>query len=537
MACAPKKHRGNLRGIIKQLLNDCNSKTSQLLEHIPESFHISCEVAQAMENLHISENNEDNDQNISNGEFEISSVSDGEQMIGVGEDTLCLDDDNVEVIDSCEYEIEDSAEETEDSQINDSNIHDLSTLNDTRSKNELPEWVTHKFRLALVSPTIVNIHNFKRIFIPSQSEDYLSPPSHLIIFPILQIVIGMVLGKKRSTEVKCHARLRSTITGIYKLTPVFSTDTLTEMPDLESIESMNSSTRRTVLLKCLNIENANLSSFSEEWKLFVIAVLYWVNNCETMKLDQTYIRSVILCLIYLSVIDQKIGYTRSQSELNRLNNLEKKKKNESTIESSVEENSEAENSLKFDDLGDYQLNIVTQVLDIVSQKDCILAATALLHYHQLDNNLLQNRKSFDTKLVHSFAQLQHCIQAVTLLNSVLDFPYEPCMVHQVFSGTFLYNFYNDMCKRKLADGYITRTLLSRATSVISLYRYLIKSIAQVIPSISETGSSNAEKKKKKSKRKKILVPVVQNKLVQEPEESFVDSENIYSMLPTTDCNR
>ncbi|XP_065225993.1 protein asteroid [Planococcus citri] len=539
VSCAPKKLKGGYRKLIKQLLTEFNSPSSQLLEHIPDAFHINCELADVMNNLSINDDNEDTSQNISHTEFEMTPVVEKDLMVGVGEDSFLLENnDEIEIIDSCEYEIEDENDEHEieaDSSINTSNVLDSSTIstNPTPTIN-LPEWVVRKFRLGLLSPTVMNIHTFKRIIIQSQSEDYHSPPSHLIITPILQIIIAIVLGKKGSCEVKCHARLRSTVAGIYKLTPVFSFDCDLEVPSLEEVANLSDTDKQTILLKCLNIDE-NLSCFPNEWKIFMIAVFYWLKN--SSNLNQTHIRSVILSLIYLSIIDKKIGSVRTQQELNRLNNVEKKKKTEAANEplNDSEQRTETENTPCFDYLNNSQLIDISEIVNLVSGKDCITAANALLHYHHLDSSLMQNRKNFNTKLVHCYAQLQHCLQAVGLLNAVLDFPFAPCMVHNAFSGTFLYNFYTDMSKRKLADGYITRTLLSKATDIIVLYKYLMKTVTCSTSSIKDTGCSNSEKKKKKSRGKNIMKPSSTENEV-EKEESFIDAENIYSMLSLNDCN-
>lgn len=524
------------------MLSEFNSQSSQLLEHIPDAFHINCELADAMNNLSINGDEGDTSQDASRNEFEISRVAENELEVGVGGDSFQLEsNEDIEIIDSCEYEIEDNDEDEieEDCSINTSNVLDSSSIsNNPIPTINLPDWVVLKFRLGLISPNVMNIHNFKRIIIQSQSEDYHSPPSHLIITPILQIIIAIILGKKQSSEVKCHARLRSTVAGIYKLIPIFNIDPEVQVPSLEDVANMSDIERQTILLKSLNIEDVNLKYFPKEWRIFIISVFYWLKNCNGVNVNQTYVRSVILCLIYLSVIDKKIGYVRTQQDLNRLSNIEKKNKSDSANESSnnVEKPSEPENTPCFDYLNNSQLTSVSEIINLVSQKDCITAACALLHYHHLDSSLLQNRKMFNTKIVHGYAQFQHCLQTVGLLNSLLDFPYTPGMVQDSFSGTFLYNFYTDMFKRKLADGYITRTLLSKATDIIVLYKYLMKFITSVSSNIEDTGCSNSEKKKRRSKGKNITKTLKENNEVEEKEESFIDAENIYSLLSTNDCD-
>lgn len=507
MRSVPKNNRGRLRRIVTKLFKEYNRNTSDLLPYIPERFYSYNEMESENQNESIISVNEEN----------LSTIAEKFSEITLTEaEAIYEKEDSIEIIDSCDYELSDNEYEAEEESCENFEHSVLCESN----RHNFPSWLYDGYRSAVVSPTIMNIKNFNRIFIPSQSEDYFDDPSHLIVLPILRIITGIVLGNA-SASVKCHARMKAMNIGVYELTPALQLDSGTELPTLNSVQNMDQNARQVLLLECLGLNDETcLKRLPEEWKLFFITLAYWLKNYKSQQFNQYHIRTVILCLLYLSVIDRKIGYARTNSDLR---NREQ--------QSSGEENCSSCGRTPEDVLNGNGAVQMSEVLEICTASDCIIAANALLRYHQVDKNLLQNRKNFNLKLIHVFAQLQHCIHNINLLNCILSFPYTSSQICSIFSGTFLYNLCTELCSRKLSDGYITRTLLSKATSVISLYRYLIRSVELLVPSVNANVVDKAVKKKKRSsKTKKITVKKLEEETTEQNESEFLDSENIYSYL-------
>jgi hypothetical protein len=389
---------------------------------------------------------------------------------------------------------------------------------------EVPSWLSQKFRRGLISPTVMNVLTFQRIFILSQSEDYFSRPSHELCLPVLQLVVGIILGEP--TTVRCHARLKNVQIGVYNIVPIIEIPSYGVVPNLKTVPSLNWELRARVILDGLDIpKNVDLTRFPEEWRLYVVTLVYWKKNCAQCEVNSSYIRTLFVCLIYLSIIDKKIGFARSNSDLKDLRKCSNTKQNCSENETS--------NGTEFE-FQFHRPSSTRQYLEQISENDCFRAASTLLHYHRVDENLLKDRKRFNAKTVHAFAQLQHCMANIMLLNSVLDFPFAQYEPHRVFSGTFVYNFYSELSSRKLADGFITRTLLAKANSLIALYRSLINSW-EVCISLKE---GRPEVKKKKSRRRKNTIPLAKEtdqtaRTNDHPDDdrSYKDPDNIFSMLP------
>lgn len=389
---------------------------------------------------------------------------------------------------------------------------------------EIPPWFIKKFRSGLISPTVINILSFQKMFIMSQSEDYFSGPSHEICLRILQFVIGIVFGNNvEAKRVQCYARIKNMELGVFHIEPVFDVPSIGRLPSLALISSLSVESRKRILLGCLDIPfTTKLDLFPEEWRLYIITLMYWKKNCQQCTINGSHIRALFLCLIYLSVIDRKIGFIRSNSDLKKFHKLMKTELNTPEIE-----NGETRAKTNVEPSSYFGATMNADYMNFISKKDCFKAADALLIYHQMNPNLLKNRKQFNVKLVHRFAQLQHCIQNIMLLNSVLDFPFLQYHPWSVFSGTFLYNIYMELHTRQLADGYITRNLLAKANTIISFYRYLMMawekctSLKEKLPKV----------RKKKVRRKKGASTNHNQSKNDEFNEEYYDSDNIFSKLP------
>ncbi len=721
------KQKREIQMKIRQMLTEFNRNSSQLLEYLPEeiaatkvSLHTEITPVPVTES-HFEDSYTVRDDSLTTSVADLTINTTTEDFeFSIDEEKYTYEiEDGIEVIDVEEYELTDDCEEADEISDPREAIENPDTENGyhiceenaklysqypantevdaienfdefcvpeckNRSKSmgqdterRLPEWFLQKFRKGLIAPNVVNILNSQRLFVPSQSEDYFSAPSHELCLPLLKIVTGIVLGQDfEGTVVKCHARVKNMLLGVYEIEPTFVSPARRPLPTLDSVGDADAESRAALLLDCLNIStNAKLELFPEEWKLYIVTLMYWRKNCKHAIVNESHIRALVMCLIYLSVVDRKIGFARSAPDLKkirkkRLQELRSgtegtnvgtvpndesvvgeakhsdgtnvgtvpndgvvvgeakhsdgtnvgtfpkdysvvgeakhsdgtnvgtfpkddsvvgetkhsdgtnvgtfpkddsvvgeaknrdetvssdnfvaagtKNRDETGAEESLfsEENSVVGNTKNGGEsvvaetkssretgateslfLGENRRLRIDDILSLIHEEDCFRAADALLNYHKISENLLQNRKEFNLKLVHSFAQLQHCIQIIGILNSVLNFPFEPCQPHAVFSGTFLYNFYSEMHKRKLGDGYVTRTLLAKANTIISLYRYVITSWEALTST--KVVRPKLEIKKKKSKTKKCNVPAASEKENYDADK-YNDPYNIFSMLP------
>lgn len=689
MVASVQNNKSSMRNKINHLLDDYNRTSCYLLEFIPQEI-AETSIGRVLGDLSINNSlvtpqlsREFQELPTNQADFEVSLMdaedeecssllySDDEIIILETEEyeIPCSDDEDViEVLEESKCDLDDTTTEgkekmyaelatnemeyfrdspsgkdsaTDDSLLNVSNCEphiDNSSMCLPTSETVLclrvPEWFLRKYRQGKISPNLINVINFQRWFIPSQSEDYFGKPSHEICLPILQTVVGILLrGMTEITNIKCHARGKGMYLAVYDITPLFEVRAQ-PLPSLLGVASIPTEIRASILVDCLDLpKNINLRVFPREWRLYVLILMYWKNHCKQPAANENHIRAVMLCLIYLNVIDSKIGFVRLASDLKRIKKEKRRTdkrmskisdaskvvsadfansldvtEDQLSVDTNLPTNSlEVEDSLSIDndltvsfsnmvvdhptvptDLitgpleviedplpvdinqksmcenlpnedalpataddsavhgksnltlpeGDTENKLFTnegecdsvqEILDFVSEEDCFKSAKALLNYHQVNPALLKNRKDFDIKLIHSLAQLQHCIQSICILNSVLDFPFVQCQPHLCFSGTFLYNFYSELYHRKLADGYITRTVLTKASSIIALYRYLISSWEAVTSKKVVRPKLNVKKKKKK-KSDRLLAENILNKFAGE-QELYHDPDNIYSMLP------
>lgn len=533
---------------IKQMVTECNSKTSNLVSYLPKDiFPEPKHEINGNDSDPISIDKPEDSGRVVNGWSNGDVLADSD-VDNYTRDFESSDEDDIEIEQVEEYEIvvsdADSDLEEESARIgeldlniverdqveSDCSIMDQGQNNDNvvTANIDVPTWFLKKYRSGLLAPNLMNVINFQRLFIPSQSEDYFSSPSHEISLPLLRKIVGIILGPSFNGVVKCHARIRAMEIGVYEIIPEFEVPNFAPLPNLKTVESLDQAARSCALLACVNLpQDIDLNMLPVEWRLYVIALLYWTRNC-TSTISCTHIRAVVMCLIQLSVIDRKIGFARCAIDLKEIRKAAKRVLNanitnetESTANAYVEEDeSLLSNEKDFVKVEDY--------LAVISKEDCCRVADSLLQFHETHENLLKNRKRFNTKLVHVFAQLQHCVQSVTMLNAVLNFPFVPCRLHRFFSGTFLYNFYVELHNRKLADGFVTRNLLAKSPSIIALYRYIIASW-EALTSIKMIRPKFEVKNK--SKKPNNVVKVVEEKEPDEIVDEFRDPNNSFSMLP------
>ncbi|XKL60609.1 hypothetical protein PGB90_007666 [Kerria lacca] len=548
MMATVKKNKIKIEMIIRQMLREFSCNTSQFLKYVYKELQLNKDITEYFNNLSISNdfiNTSDDNLNYNMNSINSTLLINTNALIHYkNDDDFVTENEDKIVLDVQKYEISnnncdivcDQNEETisydkyktfENGNVSNDNI--------VLIKYEIPDWFLEKYRLGFITPNIINIINFQRIFIPSQSEDYYSRPSHEICLPILKCIAGIVLKDKSVfNKIKCHARIKNMQLGVYDIVPVTETDKYRPLPDLLSIGNMDIIFRKNVLLDCLNIsDNLNFELFPEEWKLFIIILIYWKKNCKQTNINESHIRSIIICLIYLNIIDSKIGFIRTSIDLKKYckENLKRRISNDNISECEINNHNQVASSDNLNELKSF-INIKNNVSvadfhNFVSKEDCLKAADILLPYHQINSHLLKNRKEFNVKLVHSFAQLQHCVQNILTLNAILNFPFMPCHPHSIFSGTFLYNLFSELHSQKSSDNYINGTLLAKTSTIIILYKYLITSWE--IISVTKKICPKLEIKKKK-KKEKNLQNMETIKSEDATSDSYYDPDNIYSKL-------
>lgn len=392
------------------------------------------------------------------------------------------------------------------------------------NSSTLPDWLLEYCRKGKIQSCVMDIVNLHQCFLTPQVEDVSLPSAHLISLNILSVLVTLLLGQS-GPAIKCWVRIGTRVNSC-SVGPSLAIGDL-KLPSVGEILEVEISVRKELLLTIVET-SVDLSQITEDWHLFIIASIFWLKNMKTPVASKCHLYSIVLCLVCIYTFDMQLGFHRNRSTFmkkykNLLNKLlERRKEDKNTIE---QLNPTSTPPINLNCTKE-QSNPKTQYYR-VTHEDCVIMFETVLPYHHLNEQLKAKPKTFNLSTVHAFSQFQSCLFHIMLLNSLLGFPFKQTVVSHLFSGTFAYNIFTNLSKRKDAEAYI-ETLLCNGQSLLRLFKALVHFLESAL------GSTDLYKKKvrknqrkKKSHKKTLCEEFVTNEL---EDELYVDANNRFSAL-------
>lgn len=465
---------------------------------------------------------------------------------------------------------ESDKEECSDDDLDESNdilSESINTDNENDEDFEIPYWLLDSMRKGNIHSSVMDILTLRVYFCPIQVEDYTLPHSHGISLPILNVILGLLLGSDQ--RIKYWARNRNGRLEWFSLDSVAGTKTV-KFPRLEFLNQMPLFEKRLILLETLDLR-IDLDLFPKDWQLFIIAALFWLKNMNEPVVTISHLHTLVMCILDLQVISKVIGcyrkkkdftkkYGKRLKKLNIVNKAEvetqmlKIKENKDNI---VKDNGTDGNEFNMTNFIESCSNVtevekqgvnnieninksfnlkskptnITEILNNVTKEDCLLKFETFLPFHHLKDQLRIKPKLFCIMSVHSFAQFQSCLHHIMLLNSLLDFPLNQCFVSKFYSGIFAYNVFSEFSTKKNIDMYV-RSFFKSAPSLLTLYESILNTFIGMLPNdhLAEN-FIKIRRKNKKGKSKKIAGGIFMNVVKEmEDEELFMDENNKFSLL-------
>ncbi|KAG5882998.1 hypothetical protein JTB14_033454 [Gonioctena quinquepunctata] len=288
-----------------------------------------------------------------------------------------------------------------------------------------------KFRKSLYPTRFLDIltqgkyYNFKPQ-VELNSLEHTHTPSIDIMAAVHKILTGL------PTNLVCLVRIGEDVGE--QVLPVCNLN----LPSFIDIQSMDSESRKQIIMKIIDIDpefiDKDLNSYPDMWHLFMLTLKYMLNRS---VISWPLVYSLILCKIFISYVDPKIGFHRSIRGFNQ--------QFQHQIRDILQHRKRVTQS--------YQRNIKDS-LNAITFEDALLAMTQAIPYFEIDRHLYGNSRLFDRGLMHESSQYQSVFLHVKCLNQLLNVPFADFLISDCFNGTFVYNMTNDLKRRDDIDHYM-----------------------------------------------------------------------------------
>ncbi|XP_075991932.1 protein asteroid-like [Anticarsia gemmatalis] len=388
--------------------------------------------------------------------------------------------------DDIDEQINSLAEDSNDNELSSENEEeefsedeeDVEDEEDERFINGLPEWCANAIRLNYIPKPYINLYTHNLYFCSPQAEDYNDEDSFLCCLPILRYAFDL-LTDYSNKHLLYVCREKASYKRLY-VDREHATARTFSLPfsDL-TVEQLHFCFYHFLREKLPKLDPTVIEVLPSNFQLFFIAVLWWVTKCEV---PLRHVHSLFMTYTMLEAIDEKTGTFRGNFQFN--NKYSKK----------VEE-------LKANPIPtNYDADELFLNKNKVQYEDCLIAASVLLKHFELDDKIKKKPKTYDKHAMQSFAQFQHSLMQLNLLNTLCRNPYEPTKYSKSFNGTFAYNFSlkleNQMDPKNFIHQY-----LKGATTVLMFYDSLYSIYEKCVEKMDLTNTTWTGKKKRRRKNK------------------------------------
>ncbi|XP_057366157.1 protein asteroid homolog 1-like [Daphnia carinata] len=348
----------------------------------------------------------------------------------------------------------------------------------------LPEWFCNLYADADIPPWVLEVMLSHKMPYQSQVEAVGSSNSFCCCSDLLKAIALIFWDSQIDCQLRTLWRKNSEL--VFKNLTISRLDFLVTLPGLSSVGAMTLQERQELLFDTILEKNiGRVLELPTKWQLVFATVIHWIRHSHC-RVRSYHVDGLVVGLIYLSMVEPRIGRVRS---LKRLENNSNKAKDDS----SVDYVNMAKNTFKLQEI----------------------AARMLSH----DIN-------FDRDIVHVLAEFQATFYFVHTLNRVLDSGLPCASPSDFYWGTFIYNA---VCLFKGYDRLsLAEKLFSGTTSV------LFKTFQQYTEIVYELAPSNLmnwvphgpNKPKKRTKKPKEKPTTTEQTSSSSEEDSTVNDNDV-----------
>ncbi|XP_011701331.1 PREDICTED: protein asteroid homolog 1-like [Wasmannia auropunctata] len=433
---------------------------------------------------------------------------------------------NLTYVDEQTNEVEPSdGEEIEDREV--ANIlEDKELVSNESLVDNLPQWFINEFKQSRYPSYFIDLVIRKLYVCPTQIEDPSHVSSIIVSLKIIGVIYGLLMSgvKGRKTDMEYITKDENKKIKRYQLE--YSDNILgCKLPPLLNLREVPIVIRREILNTTLTISNANyINEIPSIWMLYIATMKYWIGQQQEPSKFNCHIYSLLFALLF-NIIDHNIGFSRILSKFNqRFSRTVDNIRHERRVRNYQPQ---------------YSINAtLVDAIHEVNADDCLITAAFFISNFEIDQKLYMQPKKFNIAIVHGFAEFQNCLRHSMNLNALLEYPYEPIKVANVFNGTLLYNLCSNFKKRDDVEVYIN-LILQDSPSLSRLFNILLLKVKPLLNTALERKTEKVDKcKKQKTKRheKKEYIPHEEDreeeKTCESTSEEFYDINNPFSILGT-----
>ncbi|XP_043270554.1 protein asteroid-like [Venturia canescens] len=402
------------------------------------------------------------------------------------------------------------------------------TYYNTNIEETWPSWFSERYSKGEFPSYFVDIMNLRQFNASTQIEDFNYPSPSFTSLEIMRVIDGLLLSGRsdqvpgllyltRDGENSNRCRLEEILTGTQSV----------KFPTLAELGATKMDIKKRIIDDTLGItgKESLFEDLPAKWRLYVATIFFWMKSDQEPARNSCHINAILLAML-IGVIDQKIGYHRSQRSFNK---AFERKITEILAKRKISKSASPASALAEE-------SSVIEAVDSVNEEDCLIAAPFFISHRLPDQKLVASPHKFDSTIVHVFAQFQACLGAAIQLNSLLGYPYEHSNISECYNGTMLYNLYTNFEKRSDVEAYIFVTL-ENSPSLSKLMKLLFTKIKNILEDVPVTTGNKATKRRRNKKKKKEISD--DEKMICEDENDafdvqthFHDPSNLFSVLGT-----
>ncbi|VVC93199.1 unnamed protein product [Leptidea sinapis] len=373
----------------------------------------------------------------------------------------------------------DSSDVTESSS-DEEDMKEVDNIAELIESSKCPHWFADSIRNNYIPRIYLNLVAHHLFFCNPQAEDYTQEDSFICTLPILRYSFDMLTDFAEENFIYVSRATDGNYKRIY-VDQSFSVPRPLEVSFCDLSKEQKHLYFIHFFKEKMMFDPSLLELLPSNFQIIALSILWWISKCDV---TMAHLSSLLLCYTYLEAIDEKVGCVRGHFNFNnkysaKLQEL-KKKPHE-----------------KIDDI-DLQLN-----KNKVQYEDCLIAASVLLKYFELDDSIRKRPKSYDVRRMHIFAQYQCCLCQINSLNILCGRPYESTRYSKCYNGTFIYN----VAMKLEYEGDPTifcAKYLSGATSVIMFYKSLNTILNRMMEGMNLQVKEVTKEKRKRTRNKKKI---------------------------------
>lgn len=346
-----------------------------------------------------------------------------------------------------------------------------------------PEWLKEKILNAKLPRFVVDLLYLKLYVNAPQVEYFALPDCNQIAIPILRLIFT-ILHYPNRPELRYLTRVTRISNSHY-----VKFSCLDDNIDFDANRKNNLFTFKIAFKdfpnqqKIFEVINADVPA---KYQLYFLVIIYWSKYSKLVNI--IHIKSILLCAIALSILDEQLEPIRVRAKFDRRYNLMAAKQKLGKMKKANNVNINP----KIEDL-----------IAAINKDECILAQYNLIEYFQLNGKLRDKHTEVTSTILHCFAELQSIVYQLNCLNSLCGEPYENIRISSLFNGCFLFNMFISLKERPNIEYYIKQFIFPDSLNVFQIFASMFDTLEPYLDCAANNKLTSSRRKNRNIRRKKI----------------------------------